>query len=92
MVDSPHFLCRCEHVSNDDVRSAIAEGNLTINDVQRRSRAAMGICQGVYCVSEIARLLVDAGVEPGKIEAMTARPPTRLLPLNTASRESSDPT
>jgi NAD(P)H-nitrite reductase large subunit len=79
------YLCRCECVTTDEVLGAIAEGNLSINDVKRRSRAGMGICQGIYCVDQIARLLVEHGIEPDSIEAMTARPPTRLTPLGVAA-------
>ena len=57
------YLCRCECVTAAAVEEAIAEGNLTINDVKRRTRAGMGICQGIYCVGEIANHLLGAGVE-----------------------------
>jgi NAD(P)H-nitrite reductase large subunit len=79
------YLCRCECVTTGEVRGAIAEGNLTINDVKRRCRAGMGICQGIFCVDQIARLLVENGIDPETIEAMTARPPTRLIPLVVAA-------
>jgi NAD(P)H-nitrite reductase large subunit len=75
------YLCRCECVTVIEVRSAIDEGNVTINDIKRRSRAGMGICQGIYCLDQIARLLVERAVDPAAIEPMTARPPTRLIPL-----------
>jgi NAD(P)H-nitrite reductase large subunit len=79
------YLCRCECITTAAVRGAIAEGNLTINDVKRRCRAGMGICQGIFCVDQIARLLLDHGVEPNSIEPMTSRPPTRLTPLVAAA-------
>ena len=74
-------LCRCECVSVEAVERAIAEGNRTINDVKRRTRAGMGICQGVYCVEHIAAALVVAGVDLATVEPMTPRPPTRLTAL-----------
>jgi len=74
-------LCRCESVSDASVVEAIAEGNRTINDVKRRTRAGMGICQGIFCVDHIAAALVDAGVDLASIEPMTPRPPTRLTAL-----------
>jgi NAD(P)H-nitrite reductase large subunit len=79
------YVCRCECVTVEAVRSAIAEGNLTINDVKRRCRAGMGICQGIFCVDQIARLLVEHGVDSNSIEPMTSRPPTRLIPLVVAA-------
>ena len=74
-------LCRCECVSVGAVQDAIAEGNLTINDVKRRTRAGMGICQGIFCVDAIAGLLAEAGAAAEEIERMTARPPARLISL-----------
>ncbi len=74
-------LCRCEGVSATSVAEAIAEGNRTINDVKRRTRAGMGICQGIFCVDHIAAALVVAGVDLASIEPMTPRPPTRLTAL-----------
>jgi NAD(P)H-nitrite reductase large subunit len=47
MSDRDNVLCRCECVAVASVDEAIAEGNLTINDVKRRTRAGMGICQGI---------------------------------------------
>lgn len=86
MGDNDVLLCRCECVSVGAVEAAIAEGNLTINDVKRRTRAGMGICQGIFCVGEIAERLIAAGVNERAIEPMTARPPTRLIPVGTAAQ------
>jgi NAD(P)H-nitrite reductase large subunit len=85
MSGNQTMLCRCECIPVSDVETAIAEGNLTINDVKRRTRAGMGFCQGIYCVGAIAELLLRAGVLPEAIEAMTARPPTRLIPVGIAA-------
>jgi NAD(P)H-nitrite reductase large subunit len=85
MSDRDNVLCRCECVAVASVDEAIAEGNLTINDVKRRTRAGMGICQGIYCLSAIAEQLIAAGVQPELIEPMTARPPTRLVPVGLAA-------
>lgn len=76
-------LCRCECVTVGVVRQAIAEGNRTTNDVKRRTRAGMGLCQGIFCAEHIASALAQAGVDPAAIEPMTARPPTRLTALGT---------
>jgi NAD(P)H-nitrite reductase large subunit len=84
------YLCRCECVSGEAVQAAIDEGNLTINDIKRRTRAGMGICQGIFCADHIARRLVDQGVDPATIAPMTARPPTRLIPLTVAASAASE--
>jgi NAD(P)H-nitrite reductase large subunit len=85
MSEREVVICRCECVTTAAVDEAIAEGNLTINDVKRRTRSGMGICQGIFCVSAIAERLIAAGVQPEQIEPMTARPPTRLVPVGLAA-------
>ena len=81
MALQPTYLCRCQCITVADVDAAIAEGNRTINDVKRRTRAGMGLCQGIYCVDAIAHRLIDAGVEGQSIAPMTWRPPTRLVQI-----------
>ncbi len=79
---APCYVCRCEEVEAAHVSAAIAEGARTVNDVKRRTRAGMGLCQGIFCVPTVAaQLAAEAGVPPGEIVPMTARPPVRLLPL-----------
>lgn len=75
-------VCRCEEVDSDTIRQAIDEGAHTINDVKRRTRAGMGICQGIFCTRAIADMIhAQAGVPLEEIEPMTARPPARLIPV-----------
>ncbi len=75
------ILCRCEGVNAEAVRQAIAAGALTVNDVKRRTRSGMGLCQGTFCLPQIARLLQqEAGIE-GTLAPMTSRPPARPISL-----------
>jgi len=76
------LVCRCEEVADEAIAAAVAEGARTINDVKRRTRAGMGLCQGIYCAGEIAAELARlTGQQPAAILPMTARPPARPLPL-----------
>lgn len=76
------FVCRCEELTEADLRAAIAAGALTVNDVKRRTRAGMGICQGIYCLDHIARVLAEeTGTPREMVVPMTSRPPARLLTL-----------
>jgi NAD(P)H-nitrite reductase large subunit len=79
----PHvYACRCEEVTVDDVSTAIAGGLITLNDIKRRTRAGMGLCQGIYCLSEISRLIQEmTGQSPQEVLPMTMRPPTRQVTL-----------
>lgn len=76
------IVCRCEEVRAETMRAAIADGAVTINDLKRRTRGGMGICQGVYCNRTMATLISqEAGLQPGTIVPMTARPPARMIPM-----------
>jgi bacterioferritin-associated ferredoxin len=72
------YICRCEDLTLERVEQVIAEGKTTLNDVKRHTRVGMGRCQGVYCLSEVRRLLGDAGRDP-----MTQRPAARQIRLDT---------
>jgi len=88
MSDSAIYLCRCERITRDRVTAAIAEGNQTINDIKRRTRAGMGLCQGIFCTNAMAACLIDAGQQPESIEPMTWRPPTRIVEVAVVASES----
>ena len=76
-------ICRCEEIAQDDVVAALRAGAVTVNDVKRRTRAGMGLCQGVYCVPAIAVLTAQMTATPiERIAPMTARAPVRPAPLD----------
>ncbi|MEZ4495877.1 MAG: (2Fe-2S)-binding protein [Thermomicrobiales bacterium] len=79
--NEPVFTCRCYEVSRADIADAIARGATTVNDVKRMTRAAMGLCQGIYCVPEITNMLTEAGQPRETVAPMTSRPPARLVSL-----------
>jgi NAD(P)H-nitrite reductase large subunit len=82
-MESGVCVCRCEEIDLATIQQAIREGAITINDVKRRTRAGMGICQGIYCTRAIADLIHEqAGVAYDAIEPMTARPPARVLSVD----------
>jgi len=78
----PCYVCRCEEIAAAEIRQAIAEGARSINDVKRRTRAGMGLCQAIFCARPIAELIhAETGFPLSAIPPMTARPPVRLVPL-----------
>jgi bacterioferritin-associated ferredoxin len=76
------YICRCEEITTEELASAIAAGARTINDLKRRTRAGMGLCQGVYCLDHLAAALhQQLGTPIEAIAPMTARPPVRGITL-----------
>lgn len=67
------LVCPGEGISVEMVRDAIERGATTVNDVKRRTRAAMAVCQGRDCLWTIRAMLAEAGRV--YTTPMTARPP-----------------
>lgn len=76
------IVCRCEEVRAGVLRRAIADGAVGLNDLKRRTRGGIGICQGVYCQRAMAALIArEAGMALSSLVPITARPPARLIPM-----------
>lgn len=85
------LICRCEEVTEREIREAIADGATTINGVKRRTDAGMGLCQGRTCRRLISAMLSQqAGIDPADIAPPTARPPVRPAKIETLLKEGGD--
>lgn len=51
------IVCRCEYVTEGEVRDAIARGATTLDGIKFRTRAGMGRCQGGFCTVRCMELL-----------------------------------
>ncbi len=76
------LVCRCEETSEDEILEAIQAGASSLDEIKRRTRAGMGLCQGKTCQRLVARLLARQLCRTlGEIAPYSARPPTRPLPI-----------
>ncbi|HUG14268.1 MAG TPA: FAD-dependent oxidoreductase [Thermomicrobiales bacterium] len=76
------LVCRCERIAAAEIRQSIADGAATIDDVKRRTRSGMGVCQGIYCLAAVSMLLQrERGLAPEVVSPMKVRPPARTVPL-----------
>ncbi len=59
--ENGHIICRCEVVTEAEIRAAIRRpvGAKTIDGVKRRTRAGMGRCQGGFCSPRVAEILAE---------------------------------
>lgn len=64
-------VCRCETVTEAEVRRAVERGARTLDGVKFRSRAGMGRCQGGFCTTRVLGILSEQLGVP--IEAVTKR-------------------
>ncbi len=61
-----HIVCRCEQVTEGEIRDAIASPlrPRSIDAVKCRTRAGMGRCQGGFCGVLVAKMLAEAYGKP----------------------------
>jgi NADPH-dependent 2,4-dienoyl-CoA reductase/sulfur reductase-like enzyme len=82
-VTDDTIVCRCEGISAGEIRKAIREGTMNLNDIKKRTRSGMGYCQGANCQPTIAAMLTrEFGADPAMIKMATTRPPARPIPLS----------
>jgi len=75
-------VCRCEEVTEEEIRSAIRDGHQSLEEVKRVLRTGMGHCQGRGCLKIIARMIQDeTGVPAADQKLPRPRPPLKPLPL-----------
>jgi Fe-S-cluster-containing hydrogenase component 2 len=78
------YICRCNEVSEAEIRQAVREGATTVAAVKLATRAGMGLCQGRTCRRLVSRIIAEeTGRNPADIMPATLRPPVRTLPLGT---------
>ncbi len=75
------IICRCEDVTVEEVREAIAHGMRDIESIKRYLAVGTGPCQGKNCLVHIAEVLRAEGVPVEDIHPMISRPPLSWAPL-----------
>ena len=59
-----HVVCRCELVTEAEIRDAFERGARTLDGLKFRTRAGMGRCQGGFCTSRSMNLLAEMSGQP----------------------------
>ena len=81
-ADEDKHICRCEEVTEAEIRAAIRSGARTVKEIKRWTRAGMGICQGRTCRRLIERILAEElGLKPSEVEISSYRQPVRPVSL-----------
>lgn len=63
-----NIVCRCESISEGEIRDSIKRGATTLDGVKFRTRAGMGRCQGGFCAPKVIQILSEElGIEPERI-------------------------
>jgi glycerol-3-phosphate dehydrogenase len=63
-----HLVCRCEKVSEQEIREAVGAGASTLDEIKFQTLAGFGRCQGGFCMSRVLGIMADElGVSPLEI-------------------------
>ena len=82
------IVCRCEEVTQGEIRKAVHEGLFTIAEIRRYLRCGMGLCQGQTCGTLTRRLVArELHVPQSEIDVATSRSPMRPLAMETAGND-----
>jgi len=76
------ILCRCEDVTREEVRQAIADGFDDIESIKRLLAVGTGPCQAKNCMAALTKLLIEEGaLNPQEAIPIVSRPPLVMTPL-----------
>jgi NADPH-dependent 2,4-dienoyl-CoA reductase/sulfur reductase-like enzyme/Fe-S-cluster-containing hydrogenase component 2/bacterioferritin-associated ferredoxin len=81
-----NIVCRCEHVSADEIRDLIRSGVRDINQIKAVTKATMGACGGKTCLSLIENIFREEGIPLEDVTEPTARPLFVETPLSTLAK------
>jgi len=82
MTVDKRFVCLCEDVTVDELRSAIKRGYTDIEEIKRITGIGTGPCQGKQCLHIFRRLLSEETGRPlNEIPLTTLRPPLQPIPF-----------
>ncbi len=87
MASDDLIICRCEEVTEKEIKEAIKLGLTTMNEVKWLTRAGMGLCQGKTCGRLVMSMLArETNQSPDHVEPSTSRPPTRVVALEVLAK------
>jgi sarcosine oxidase subunit beta len=89
MVVRKSFICLCEDVTVEELRSAIRRGYTDIEDLKRITGIGTGPCQGKQCLQVYRGILAEeTGIRVEDVPLTTFRPP--IIPTSFGAWASRD--
>lgn len=83
------IICRCEEITEQEIRHAIRQLNLrTADEVKRLTRAGMGLCQERTCALLVERIISEeTNRKVSEIFPSSRRPPVRPIKIEFLAKE-----
>lgn len=77
------IICRCEEITEQEIRDAIRKFSLrTVDEVKRLTRAGMGLCQGRTCGLLVEKIISEeTNKKVSEIFPSKKRPPVRPIKI-----------
>jgi NADPH-dependent 2,4-dienoyl-CoA reductase/sulfur reductase-like enzyme/bacterioferritin-associated ferredoxin/Pyruvate/2-oxoacid:ferredoxin oxidoreductase delta subunit len=85
-TEQENIICRCEHISSDQIRQLIRGGVRDINQLKAATKATMGACGGKTCLSLIKKIFREEGVPLDDVTDPPTRPVFVEVPLEILAR------
>jgi len=87
-MQTEKYICRCEEVTEQEIRDAVRAGAHSVIEVKRWTRAGMGICQGRSCRRLIERIIAEElHLKPEEVEISSFRQPVRPVSIQSLDNE-----
>jgi ferredoxin len=80
------IICRCEHITADEIRELIQAGVRDINQIKAATKATMGSCGGKTCLPLIKKIFREEGIPVEDVTDLTLRPVFVEMPLETLAK------
>lgn len=82
------IICRCEEVTQGEIRKAVHDGMWTMTEVRRYLRCGMGLCQGQTCSRLVKGIVAgELGIAQSQLEPATSRAPMRPIEMRVFANE-----
>ncbi len=89
--DDDRIICRCEEVTQGEIRRAVHEGMWTMTEIRRYLRTGMGLCQGQTCGKLVKGIVArELGVPMAALEPATSRVPMRPIEMRVFANEAKE--
>ena len=77
------IICRCEEVTQGEIKEACRCGASSVDGVKRMTRAGKGLCQGRTCRCLVENIVAKETKKQLKdMEYPSVRPPVRVMKLS----------
>jgi len=88
MEGDDRIVCRCEEVTQGEIRQAVHDGMFTMTEIRRYLRCGMGLCQGQTCAKLVKGIVArELGVPQSELEPATSRAPMRPTEMSVFAKE-----